>query len=95
MVEAKNFQALVEQLGELTTAQREALADAISTKSSVNDAVRMIETRFAAAPRCGHCHAGTVTTWAKPSKINPLVRYKCKACGKTFVVPQARFAAMP
>ena len=83
-MEAKNFQALVEQLSELTTAQREALVEAISTKSSVNDAIRMIETRFAAAPRCGHCHAGTVTTWAKPSKINPLVRYKCKACGKTF-----------
>ena len=42
-MQAKNFQALVEQLGELTTAQREALVDAITTKSSVNDVIRMID----------------------------------------------------
>ena len=83
-MKATEFQALVEQLGELSTAQRDALIDAIKTKSSVSDAIGMIETRFAAAPRCGHCRSETVATWAGPSKISPLVRYKCKACGKTF-----------
>ena len=81
IVEAKDFQALVEQLGELSTEQRDALVEAVRRKSSVNDAIRMIETRFAAAPRCGHCHSEKVATWAK---TNPLTRYKCKACGKTF-----------
>ena len=80
-MEAKDFQALVEQLGELTAGQREALVEAIKRKSSVKDAVALIETRFAAAPRCGHCRSEKVSTWAKP---NPLTRYKCSACGKTF-----------
>ena len=80
-MEAKDFQSLVEQLGELTAGQREALVEAIKRKSSVNDAIALIETRFAAAPRCGHCRSERVATWAKP---NPLTRYKCKACGKTF-----------
>ena len=80
-MEARDFQSLVEQLGELTTGQREALVEAIKRKSSVNDAIALIETRFAAAPRCGHCRSERVATWAKP---NPLTRYKCKACGKTF-----------
>ena len=47
-MEAKKFQALVEQLGELTAGQREALVEAIKRKSSVKDAVALIETRFAA-----------------------------------------------
>jgi len=80
-VEAKDFQALVEQLGELTAGQRDALVEAIKRKSSVKDAVALIETRFAAAPRCGHCRSEKVATWAKS---NPLTRYKCSACGKTF-----------
>ena len=80
-MEARDFQSLVEQLGELTTGQREALVEAIKRKSSVNDAIALIETRFTAAPRCGHCRSERVATWAKP---NPLTRYKCKACGKTF-----------
>lgn len=80
-MDARDFQGLVEQLGELTEAQRGALLEAIKRKSSVADAIRLIETRFAAAPRCGHCRSEKVATWAKP---NPLTRYKCKACGKTF-----------
>ncbi len=80
-MEARDFQSLVEQLGELTTGQREALVEAIKRKSSVNDAIALIETRFAAAPRCGHCRSERVATWAKP---NPLTHYKCKACDKTF-----------
>lgn len=83
-MEAKDFQALVEQLGALTPEQREALIDAVKRKAPANEAVRLIETRFAAAPRCGHCRSDSVATWAKASKANPLVRYKCKACGKTF-----------
>ena len=83
-MQAKDFQALVEQLGGLTPEQREALIEAVKCKAPANEAIRLIETRFAAAPRCGHCQSDTVTTWAKASKVNPLVRYKCKACGKTF-----------
>jgi hypothetical protein len=68
-VEARDFQALVEQLGELTAGQRDALVEAIKRKSSVKDAVALIETRFAAAPRCGHCRSEKVATWADPLQM--------------------------
>jgi hypothetical protein len=85
-VEAKDFQSLVEQFGELTAGQRDALVEAIKRKSSVKDAVALIETRFAAAPRCGHCRSDKVATWAKP---NPADRYGVwqdvqRAAGTTF-----------
>jgi transposase-like protein len=83
-MEARDFQELVAGLGDLTEEQRAALIEAVKRKAPVNEAIRLIETRFAAAPRCGHCRSHAVATWAKASKANPLVRYKCKACGKTF-----------
>ena len=42
-MEAKDFQALVERLGELTAGQRDALVEAIKRKSSVKDAAALIE----------------------------------------------------
>ena len=45
-MEAKDFQSLVEQLGELTAGQRDAPVEAIKRKSSVHDAIALIA-------RCG------------------------------------------
>ena len=67
-MKAKEFRGLVEQLGELSAVQREALVAAMSTKGSSNEIITLIETRFAAEPCCG------------PG----LRRYKCKECGRTF-----------
>jgi len=52
-MEAKDFGLLSKKLGDLTTEQRAALVEALKRKSSAGDAVALIETRFAAAPRCG------------------------------------------
>ena len=80
-MEAKDFQGLIDQLGGLSGVQREALIAAIQGRASAADAVRLIETRFAAAPQCAHCQSTDVGTWSKPK---PLTRYMCRGCGKTF-----------
>ena len=80
-MQAKDFQALVEQLSELTDGQRRALVEAIETKASAETAVALIEARFRAAPRCPHCKSEDVSTWSAPK---PLTRYMCKPCGVTF-----------
>ena len=41
----------------------------------------MIETRFAAAPACGHCGASDFKPWGSASGLK---RYMCKACERTF-----------
>jgi transposase-like protein len=80
-MEAKDFQALVDQLGGLTKEQREALIEAVKVRASANDAIALIDCRFAAAPCCPHCKPADVSTWSKPK---PLTRYMCHACGRTF-----------
>ena len=80
-MEAKDFQALVDQLGGLTKEQRDALIEAIHDRASARTAIAMIDVRFAVAPQCGHCRSKTVRTWSKPK---PITRYMCDACGKTF-----------
>ena len=75
------FQALVAQLGELSEVQRKALLTALKRKLPVDEAVALIDTRFKAAPCCGHCGSTSVGGW---SSQNGLARYRCKDCGKTF-----------
>ena len=81
------FQALVSQLGELSEVQREALLTALKRKLPVDEAVDLIDTRFKAAPCCGHCGSTSVGGWASQ---NGLARYRCKDCGQTFNALTAR-----
>jgi transposase-like protein len=76
-----NFQGLIDQLGELTDGQSTALIGAVRAKASATDAVSLIDRRFAAAPRCPHCRSVAVGTQSKPE---PLTRYKCHDCRRTF-----------
>jgi transposase-like protein len=80
-MEAKDFQAFVDNLGSLTVEQREAILEAIQGRESATTAVAMIDARFALAPQCGHCRSKNIRPWSKP---NPIRRYMCDACGKTF-----------
>jgi len=80
-VKAQDFRALVEQLGDLTRVQREALVEALSAKGSSAEVVALIETRFAAQPACGHCGKSEFRPWGVASGLK---RYMCKACGRTF-----------
>jgi transposase-like protein len=81
IMEAEDFQALVDRLGDLTKEQREALIEAVDARASACDAMSLIDCRFAAAPRCPHCQSVDVGTWSKPK---PLTRYMCHGCGRTF-----------
>lgn len=80
-MKSPEFQALIEQLDELSEAQRAALKAALRSKGSTNDALALIETQFAADPSCGHCRSKQFGTWGHASGLR---RYKCKDCGRTF-----------
>ena len=80
-MKTQDFRTLVEQLGDLTDVQRTALAAALAGKGSENEAIAMIETRFAAEPCCGHCKSKCFGTWGHASGLR---RYKCKDCSRTF-----------
>lgn len=80
-MKAQDFRALVEQLGDLSQVQRDAVVEALTAKSSGEEVVAMIETRFAAAPSCGHCGEVDFKPWGSASDLK---RYMCKACGRTF-----------
>lgn len=80
-MDGKGFQALVAQLGNLSTVQRDALIAALKRKLPVDQAVELIDTRFCADPTCGHCGSKEVRGW---SSQNGLKRYRCKDCAKTF-----------
>ena len=49
-MKSPEFQALIEQLDELSETQRTALKAALRSKGSTNDALVLIETQFAADP---------------------------------------------
>jgi transposase-like protein len=80
-MKAQDFRALVEQLGDLSQVQRDALVDALSAKGSGDEVIALIETRFAAAPACGHCGEADFKPWGSASGLK---RYMCEACGRTF-----------
>ena len=80
-MKAQDYQAFVEQLGDLTSGQRAALLAALTSESSSSEALSMIETRFAADPACGHCGSKAFGGWGRQ---HDLKRYKCKSCRKTF-----------
>lgn len=76
-----DFQALIEQLGDLSEVQRSALIAALKDKGAANDVIALIETRFAVAPVCGHCKSEAFSSWGVASRLR---RYKCKCCSRTF-----------
>ena len=80
-MKAQDFQATVERLGDLSRVQREALVEALTATGSGREVVALIETRFAAAPTCGHCGASDFKPWGSASGLK---RYMCKACERTF-----------
>jgi transposase-like protein len=80
-MKAQDFRTLVEQLGDLSPVQRDALVEALTAKGSGDQVVAMIETRFAAAPSCGHCGAADFKPWGSASGLK---RYMCRACERTF-----------
>jgi transposase-like protein len=80
-MKAQDFRALVERLGDLSQVQRDALVEALSAKGAGEEVVAMIETRFAAAPACGHCGEADFKPWGSASGLK---RYMCKACDRTF-----------
>jgi transposase-like protein len=80
-MDTTEFRAFVEQLGDLTEAQRAALTAGLAGKGSADDVIAMIEMRFATAPACGHCKSERFGAWGHAGDLR---RYKCKDCKRTF-----------
>jgi transposase-like protein len=80
-MDTKEFRTLLEQLGELSEVQRTALAAALAGGGSADEAIALIEMRFAAEPACGHCRSIRFMGWGRASGLK---RYKCKDCARTF-----------
>jgi transposase-like protein len=80
-MKAHNFRTLIEQLGDLSQVQRGALFDVLTANGSGDQVVALIETRFAAAPACGHCGEADFKPWGSASGLK---RYMCRACERTF-----------
>ena len=81
---SQDFRTFVEQLGDLSAVQKEALAAALAAGGSADEVMSLIETRFEAAPCCGHCKSENFIRWGQDTTASPLKRYKCKACARTF-----------
>jgi transposase-like protein len=80
-MKTQEFRALLDHLGDLSETQRSTIMDALQSKGSSSEVIAMIENRFAADPRCGHCQSESFGTWGH---ANDLRRYKCKSCRRTF-----------
>ena len=80
-MKAKDFRALLAELGVLTPVQRNALLAALSSQRSAGDVVALIEAEFAKAPACGHCGSEAFSKWGVATGMK---RYMCKACERTF-----------
>jgi transposase-like protein len=81
-MKTRDFQTLVEQLGDLSESQQQVVVAALRGKGSASDAIRLIERQFEADLSCGHCGERSFGHWGTSS--NGFKRYKCKCCGKTF-----------
>lgn len=80
-MELTAFQTLLEQLDNLTPVQRDALTEALGQEGATSEVITLIETRFEAAPACGHCASESFCRWGHASNMR---RYKCHDCGRTF-----------
>jgi len=81
-MKTQDFQAFVEQLGDLSESQRQVVAAAFKGKGSAGGAIGVIERQFETDPSCGHCGERSFGQWGTSG--NGFRRYKCKCCGKTF-----------
>lgn len=80
-MKATDFKGLLEVLGDLTEVQRAAVLAAVTSRGSADEAIALIEARFAAAPACGHCKSEKFGGWGHASGLR---RYKCRDCKRTF-----------
>jgi len=79
-MKAAQFQKLIEQLGELTPEQREALAKALAGGSDAAETTALIEARFADKATCPHCQ-GEGQKWGFAAGLR---RYRCRSCKTSF-----------
>jgi transposase-like protein len=80
-MDSAKFQQLVATLGELTEAQRQTAASALSGRGNLAEVTSMIEARFSGGAQCPQCRSLNVGTWGRASGLK---RYRCRDCRKSF-----------
>ena len=78
----ESFQRLMAELEGLTGKQREALAERIQMLGERSDSARLISERLGTPAACAHCASTQVVRFGQSQGQQ---RYRCKACGKTFM----------
>jgi transposase-like protein len=76
-----DFQALVNQLAVLSVAQREAVRHQLVQLSSKDEVAELAAMFSARCTNCPHCGG---TALYRHGQAHGLVRYRCRACRKTF-----------
>ena len=77
----ERFRDWFSHVDDLTAAQREEVAEALSGRPQGAASLATIELRVEEERRCAHCGSGGSVS---RGKARGLRRYRCKACGKTF-----------
>lgn len=77
----RKFKKIVEQVPELNHDQRLYLRNKIDHCSDLKEVCDLLESRIENNPRCPHCQS---ENFVKHGFRNDLIRYRCKACLKTF-----------
>ena len=77
----ERFRDWFSHVDDLTAAQREEVAEALSGRPQGAASLATIELGVDEERRCAHCGSGGSVS---RGKARGLRRYRCKACGKTF-----------
>jgi hypothetical protein len=74
-----DFTALLRLIGRLSLEQRTTLGRVLASASGEDEAVRLLEEAFLAAPRCPHCGATALQRWGHASGLR---RYRCRRAAR-------------
>jgi transposase-like protein len=76
----EKFKRLMAGLDELTPGQRQKLVEALSEKTSLDEALEIVNSRKVNHLRCPSCQCEHMNKWGQKGGVQ---RFRCKGCGKT------------
>ena len=77
----QKFAELLDQLKDLTKAQRTALSELLGKAQHEKKPATIVDEKFAGKPVCPQCRSVSIHKWGIVSGIQ---RYRCKNCGRSF-----------
>lgn len=80
-MQQKEFKRFIEEVDELTSAQRKKVLILLTKKTALENTLDIINSRVAEKPKCPHCDCDCLRKWGKSKGVQ---RFKCSGCKKTF-----------